>query len=75
MISQGDEGKGRSWCDGQSAPGECTSVHPAEAHTHSFCGYFEALVVSVLSMTIELLFLQRRKPSTRVVELIIRNGG
>lgn len=70
MISPGDEGKGLSWCDG-----ECTSVHPAEAHTRSFCGHFEALVVSVLSMTIELLFLQRRKPSTRVVELIIRNGG
>lgn len=74
MISQGDEGKGWSWCDGQSVPGECTSVRPAEAHTHSFCRYFEALV-SVLSMTIELLFLQRRKPSTRVVELIISNGG
>lgn len=60
--------------DGQFVLGECTSAHLAEAHMHSFYRYFEALAVSILSIT-ELVFLQRRKPSTRAIELIIIDGG
>lgn len=59
---------------GQFVLSECTSAHLAEAHMHSFYRYFEALTVSILSIT-ELVFLQKRNPSTRAIELIVTDGG